>query len=145
MPITKRRTPAEDAASALIQVAADPKKYQERLDELADRRIAVEEAEADVAAREKQLTEREVACNAAFERSKEMTGAAGRRLQEAGKAEGAVAEREVAVVSREVAVAEREVDVTTREEALEAERGHALAAVKKLLTADLEALRGPAS
>lgn len=134
----RSRTPAEDAATALLQVATDPKKYQKRLDELSDRRIAAEQAGQDLTERAKDLEIRENDLKIGLARVDEMNAAADSRLQEAGKAESDAAARVTAVEAREVEASNREADISTREEVLESERGNALAAVKKLLISDLE-------
>lgn len=83
----KQRTIAESEATTLLQVMADPKKYKTRIDDLTDRRVAAEEAEA----------------------------AAKARIEEADKFEAALVERTEKVDAREVAVQAREDVIVVRE------------------------------
>lgn len=133
-----KRTATEDAASALLLVAADPKKYQKRLDELADRRATVEEAEAVLAERIKAVESRESAVNIGLERVQTTDVRLDQRQREVGNGEVALSEKTEIMEGREAAVEAREVAVQQREDRLEGERLNALTAVRALLLSDLE-------
>ena len=135
-----KRTATEDAANALLLVVADPKKYQKRLDELADRRAAVEEAEAQASERESKVKARELNVAEREEHAVKVTAEVHERRGALEADETVLAERTVEIENREAAADNLEVSLAEREVAIEDKIQNALASVRALFVAGLEPL-----